>query len=60
MSRHTFTRRNGTRFTIELTIDVEKIAEDIARKLAASSTTRATKSAGGIVAVIVEDTKTID
>jgi len=56
MQRH-FKRRDGSTFTIEIALDHEKIATDMARKLASSGAKRATKMGGGVVATIVEDSR---
>jgi hypothetical protein len=50
----TYTRRNGTRFEMTLTVDVDKIADDMAQKLARSGNKRASKCSGGVVATIRE------
>ena len=49
----TFTRRNGEKMVIEVTIDVEKIAEDMAHNLARSGRTRSTKCDGGVIATVI-------
>lgn len=54
MSRHTFTRRDGTRFELVLGIDHEKLATDIARKMLATRKVCATRCGGSITATIRE------
>jgi hypothetical protein len=53
--RRTFTRRNGERVTVEIEIDMEKLIEDMAHKLARQGATRITKAGGSIIATVVEN-----
>lgn len=53
MAQYTFTRHNGEKFVIDVTVDLDKIAEDMAHSMARSGKQRATKAGGGIVAVVV-------
>ncbi len=53
--RRTFTRRNGEKLTIDIEIDMEKLAEDMAHTLANSGKSKATRLSGAIVAKVVEN-----
>ena len=54
MSRHTFTRRNGTRFELVLGIDHDKLALDMAQSMTRSDKKFATRCGGAITATIRE------
>lgn len=54
MTRHTFTRRDGSRFELVLTVDDAKLAEDMARSMTRHGRTTAKKCSGAIVATIKE------
>lgn len=53
--QQTFTRRNGEKFTVDVQIDMNKLIEEMADKLARNGLTRITKAGGSIVATIVEN-----
>jgi hypothetical protein len=46
----TFTRRDGTEFEVEVTVDVDKLAQSLARKLTWHDRERATVCDGAVVA----------
>ncbi len=49
----TYTRRNGEKFTVRITLDVEKIADDMARKLTYHGHTERRALAGGVKSEII-------
>lgn len=57
MSQHQFTRRDGSSFVIELSIDPAKVAEDMAHKLIRTGAKTAKKLSGAVVATIVKDSR---
>lgn len=55
--RYTFTRRDGSRFALDITVDHDKLAETLARKIAfagRASKLRTTIAGGAIVAIRTE------
>jgi len=54
MTRHTFKRRDGSRFELVVSVDHEKLAENLARKMLARRKTAATRCDGSIKATIKE------
>lgn len=54
MTVHTFTRRNGTRFQLTLTVDHDKLAASLARKMTSRGKATATRCDGAVTATLTE------
>jgi hypothetical protein len=54
MAQYTFKRSNGEPLTIEMTIDLDKLAEECAEVIARRGVKKITKAGGAIVATVVE------
>lgn len=52
--RRTFTRRNGSKFELDVEIDFDKLSREIALKMASGGKKRSTRCGGSIVATIKE------
>ena len=54
MIRKTYTRRAGSRFSLAIEVDADRLADDIARKASSSGKARLTRAGGAIVARVTE------